>query len=72
MYRTTVELDGSIRLGLAAECAGFQPGQTVDVIVTRAGSLIVAIAEAVEEIELQAARLPAGRARQLVLEGKRG
>jgi hypothetical protein len=44
-YRTAVRSDGCIPLGDAAARLGFRPGVLVDVIVTRAGSLILAINE---------------------------
>lgn len=71
MHRTTIRRDGTLNLGIAAELAGYQPGQTVDVILTRSGSLILALADDSEAIELDATRLPAGRARAALVEGKR-
>jgi hypothetical protein len=44
MHKTTVRSDGSVILGGEARLkAGFQPGAVVEVILTRAGSLIVAL-----------------------------
>lgn len=52
MFRSTVTPDGSLQLGAAAELAGYQPGQLVNVLVTRAGSLIVSFADDSDTIDL--------------------
>lgn len=41
-FKTTVTSTGWLEIGEAAQRAGFKPGQLVEVIVTRTGSLIVA------------------------------
>lgn len=71
MRRTAIAPDGSLQLGEAARCLGFAPGAVVDVIVTRAGSLILALADDAEAIELPATRLPPGRERQALADGAR-
>lgn len=71
MYRTTVRPDGSVQLGEAARAAGYAAGQTIDVILTRSGSLILALADDSEAIEIDVTRLPPGRARAALVEGKR-
>lgn len=43
MFRTAVRSDGALVLGDDARRLGFEPGALVDVIVTRAGSLILAL-----------------------------
>ena len=43
MLRTAVRADGCLPLGEAASRLGFVPGALVDVIVTSAGTLILAI-----------------------------
>lgn len=43
MHRTAVRADGTLPLGDDARRLGFAPGALVDVIVTSAGSLILAI-----------------------------
>lgn len=72
MYRTHIKPDGTIHLGEQARAAGYRPGQLVDVALSSTGTLYVMPSEAVEEIEILASRLPAGRARQAVVEGRRG
>jgi hypothetical protein len=47
MHRTVVLSDGSIELGDQARLAGYTPGAVVDVIVTCAGSLILALDDSV-------------------------
>ena len=42
-YLTAVTADGQLQLGEAARSAGFTPGTVVQVIVTCAGSLILAV-----------------------------
>lgn len=45
MKRTAVRSDGCVSLGEDAARLGFVPGALVDVIVTRAGSLILALSD---------------------------
>lgn len=47
MLRTAVRADGTIPLGDAAHRLGFTPGTLVDVIVTSAGTLILAVNDTV-------------------------
>lgn len=42
-FKATVSVDGHLLLGDAATQAGFAPGRVVEVIVTRSGSLILAL-----------------------------
>lgn len=56
MHKTIVSTAGAIDLGPAAERLGFVPGTPVDVIATRAGSLIVAVDDSVP---IEAAYRPA-------------
>lgn len=43
VYRTAVRADGTLPLGDVAQRLGYAPGTPVDVIVTSAGSLLIAI-----------------------------
>lgn len=70
MYRTHIREDGSLHLGEQARAAGYRPGQLVDVALSSTGTLYVSAADAPDEIELHALRLPAGPARQTVIEGR--
>ncbi len=45
MHRTAVRADGTLPLGPDAARLGFVPGALVDVIVTSAGSLILALSD---------------------------
>lgn len=55
MFRAVVRQDGSLQLGEEARRQGYGPGAVVDVIVTRAGSLILALDQSPA---LDAASLP--------------
>lgn len=68
MFRTYIRPDGTLPIGEAARCLGFAPGAVVDVIVTRAGSLILALADDAEAVELDVMKLPPGRARQALVD----
>lgn len=71
MRRTAIAADGSLQLGEAARCIGFAPGAVVDVIVTRSGSLILALADDAQVLDLPAVRLPAGQERRALVDGAR-
>lgn len=43
MISVVVRADGSVQLGDAAQALGYRPGAVVQIIVTGAGSLILAI-----------------------------
>ena len=43
MHKAAVRADGSLLLGQQAERLGFAPGVVVEVIATRAGTLILAV-----------------------------
>lgn len=67
MRRAVIDDDGVLDLGDDARRAGYTPGQLVDVLVTRAGTLIISLADADHEvIDLAASRLPAGKARKMI------
>lgn len=61
-FRTTVQSQGTINLGPSAWAAGFEPGAVVEVIVTRAGSLIVAIDTSPPPMDVSFKPLTGGRA----------
>lgn len=67
MHVSNIRLDGTLKLGRAAEQAGFTPGTLVQVILTRAGSLILAIDHETTAIDV----LPAF-VRPLALAGEHG
>lgn len=69
MRRATIDATGRLDLGDAARCIGFAPGAVVDVIVTRAGSLILALSDDAVVIDLDPSRLPAGPARAALTRG---
>lgn len=64
MIKAHVRPDGSLPLGEAAERIGFRPGTVVEVIVTRAGSLILAIDDSPPPVDVPFKPLP-GRRGQL-------
>lgn len=70
-YKATIRPDGSLKLGPEAYAAGFTPGTVVEVIVTRAGSLIVAIDDAPPAVDL-AFKLLTGRAPHLAMRSGHG
>lgn len=65
-YKSVARADGSLSLGPDAWAAGFKPGTVVEVIVTRAGSLILSIDDSPPPVDL-AFKLLTGGAAQLAL-----
>jgi hypothetical protein len=57
-FRATVNLNGQLQLGEAAYHAGFTPGEVVEVILTRSGSLILALDTTPTAIEAPYRSLP--------------
>lgn len=66
MRRAHIDADGRLDLGDQARRAGYQPGTTVDVLVTLAGQLIITPTDEPVLIELDASRLPKGPARRAI------
>lgn len=63
MHTTTVRSDGSVILGGEAHLhAGFQPGTVVQVILTRAGSLIIALDDSPPPLDVRFTPLVGGAA----------
>lgn len=69
MRRAHIDADGRLDLGDQARRAGYQPGAVVDVILTRAGSIILALADDHDTIDIASRRLPAGMARRAITGG---
>lgn len=63
-----ISAEWAAQLGHDAQHAGYTAGAVVDVILTRAGSIILALAEDIDSIDLDARRLPAGPARAALTE----
>ena len=68
-FIATVNADGQIQLGEAAHRAGFGPGRLVEVIVTKAGSLIVAIDPSPPTVDVPFKPLPGRPARRALIGG---
>lgn len=69
MRRTVISAEWAAQLGHDAQHAGYTAGAVVDVILTRAGSIILALADPDDCIEIDARRLPAGPARAALTRG---
>ena len=70
MRKSVVQPDGAIQLGEDAIRAGFRPGSLVDVILTRAGSVILALDTSPPPIDAEFKALVGGAA-QLAMRGRR-
>jgi hypothetical protein len=70
MHRTAVRADGCLPLGDAAQRLGFRPGTLVNVIVTSAGSLLLAIDDT-PVLELKTPALPVKSSRLALWEARR-
>ncbi len=68
MRRTVISPEWAAQLGHDAQHAGFLPGAVVDVILTRAGSIILALADDHDAVDVDI-RLPDGTARAALVRG---
>ncbi len=69
MRRTVISPEWAAQLGHDAQHAGYVPGAVVDVILTRAGSIILALADDHDAIDVASRCLPAGTARRAITGG---
>ncbi len=65
MRRAHIDADGRLDLGDQARRAGYQPGAVVDVLLTRAGQLIITVTDE-PVLDLDVSRLPKGPARRAI------
>lgn len=68
MRRTVLTAEMAAQLGHDAQHAGYVPGAVVDVILTRAGSIILALADDHDAVDVDI-RLPSGPARAALVRG---
>lgn len=69
MRRTVLTPEWSAQLGHDAQHAGYVPGAVVDVILTRAGSIILALAEDITTVDVESVSLPDRPARAALTRG---
>jgi hypothetical protein len=70
MHKAAIHENGAISLGAQARSAGFRPGVVVEVILTGAGSLILAISDDHDAVDVPFSKPLPRREQQLALRQK--